>query len=49
MFPVEGMENKLTERDIQEICEKLQGEETNFYHEDKKKTAEKKDDFKRTI
>jgi hypothetical protein len=49
MFPVEGLEDKLTERDMQEICEKLQGQETNYYHEDKKKTAEKKDDIKRAI
>ena len=49
MFPVEGLEDKLTERDIQEICEKLQGEETNHSHKEKKNTAEKKDDIKRAI
>jgi hypothetical protein len=49
MFPVEGMEDTLTKRDIQEICEKLQGEEINHYHEEKKNTAEKKDDTKRAI
>jgi hypothetical protein len=49
MFPVEGLEDTLTEQNLKEICEKLHSEETNFYHEEKKKSAEKKDDIKRTI
>ena len=49
MFPVEGLEDRLTEQNLQEICEKLQSEETNFYHDEKKKSTEKKDDTKRTF
>jgi hypothetical protein len=49
MFPVEGLEEKLTEQDLQEICKKLQSEETNFYHDEKRKATEKKDDIKRAI
>ena len=48
-FPVEGMEDALTDQDLKEICEKLSGEETNHYHKEKKNTAEKKDDTKRAI
>lgn len=48
-FPVEGMEQHLSNEDLEEICNKLQGEEANFYHEEKKKATEKKDDIKRTV
>jgi hypothetical protein len=48
-FPVEGLEEKLSNRDLEEVCDKLQGEETNFYHEEKRKATEKKDDTKRAI
>ncbi len=48
-FPVEGLESKLSERDLEEICEKLQVEETKFYHEDKKKETEDSDDLTRNI
>ncbi len=48
-FPVEGMEENLSEQDLEEICDKLQSEETKFYHEEKEKQSEKKDDIKRTI
>jgi hypothetical protein len=48
-FPVEGMEENLGRQDLEEICDKLLGEETNFYHEEKKKATEKKDDTKRAI
>jgi hypothetical protein len=48
-FPVEGMEEQLSAQDLEEVCDKLQGEETNFYHENKKKATEKKDDTKRAI
>jgi hypothetical protein len=40
-FPVEGLEEQLSERDLEEICEKLLSEETTFYHEEKKKSTEK--------
>lgn len=49
LFPVEGLEDTLSKQDLQTICEKLQSEETNFYHEEKKKATEKKDDIKRTV
>ena len=48
-FPVEGMEETLTRHDLEEVCDKLQGEETEHYHEEKKKDTEKKDDTKRVI
>lgn len=48
-FPVEGMEETLSDRDLEEICEKLQSEEHNFYHEEKKKKTEKKDEIKTTF
>lgn len=48
-FPIEGMEQQLSKRDLEDVCERLQGEETIFYHEEQKKKTEKKDDTKRTI
>jgi hypothetical protein len=48
-FPVQGLESKLDEADLKEICEKLHGQEIEQYHEEKKKTTEKKDDPKRTF
>lgn len=45
-FPVEGMEEQLSNNDLREVCEKLQGEEQNFYHEGKKKSNEKRDEIK---
>lgn len=48
-FPVEGMEETLKREDLEEVCDKLQGEETNYYHEQKKTATEKKDDTKRTF
>jgi hypothetical protein len=48
-FPVEGMEQQLSRPALEEICDKLQGEETNFYHDEKQRATEKKDDPTRTI
>ena len=48
-FPVEGMEEQLREKDLKDICEKLQSEETQFYHEEKEHQSEKKDEVKRTF
>jgi hypothetical protein len=48
-FPVEGMEDALTDQDLKEICEKLSGEETQFYHDGKNKKAEKDHEIKRTV
>lgn len=48
-FPVQGLESKLKEDDLQEICEKLHGQEMEHYQNEKKKSTENKDDTKRTF
>lgn len=48
-FPVEGLEEKLSEENLQDVCEKLQAEETQFYHDEKNKKTETTDETKRTV
>ncbi len=48
-FPVEGLEEKLSESDLKDICEKLQSEEHKFYHDEQDKKSEKTDEVKTTF
>lgn len=48
-FPVQGLESKLAADDLQQICEKLHGQEMEHYHNEKKKSTGNKDDIKRTV
>jgi hypothetical protein len=45
-FPVEGLESSLSDNDLEEICERLQSEEAKFYHEEKQKNLENKNEVK---
>ena len=48
-FPVQGLEESLQDIDLKEICEKLSGEERQFYQEEKNRKAEKEHETKRTV
>lgn len=48
-FPIKELEEDLSDADVKDICEKLQSQQLQHYHNEKEKKLEKKNETKRTV